>query len=59
VKPPWLRPSIAGVLAFAVAGCAAAGHTSSPWEWGGGVRIAPGWAVGSPDANLTAHPMAS
>ena len=39
-------------------GCATAGHTSSPWEWGGGVRIAPAlWEVG--DDGMTAHPMAS
>lgn len=39
-------------------GCAVAGHTSSPWEWGGGVRVAPAlWELG--DAGVTAHPMAS
>ncbi len=48
---------LALVLLLGVGGCAAAGHTSSPWEWGGGVRLAPGWAVG--DGDFTAHPMAS
>lgn len=48
------------VLAFVVpaAGCFAAGHTSSPWEWGGGVRVAPGlWDLG--EGGATVHPMAS
>jgi len=40
-----------------IGGCAVAGHRSSPWEWGGGVRVAPGFAVG--DAGVTLHPMAS
>lgn len=38
-------------------GCFAAGHTSSPWEWGGGVRAAPAlWDVG--ESGMTAHPAA-
>lgn len=43
------------IALVALSGCLAAGHTSSPWEWGGGVRIAPGlWNV-SPDG-VTVHP---
>jgi len=45
------------IMALAVSGCALAGHHSSPWEWGGGVRIAPGWALGT--SGLTIHPMGS
>lgn len=46
------------VLLLPLGGCAVAGHTSSPWEWGGGVRIAPGlWELG--EGGATAHPMAS
>ena len=46
------------VLMISMTGCAVAGHTSSPWEWGGGVRLAPGlWEVG--DGGMTAQPMAS
>jgi hypothetical protein len=41
-----------------LAGCAAAGHTSSPWEWGGGVRIAPGVTTLG-ESDVTVHPMAS
>ena len=44
-------------LVVANSGCVFAGHTSSPWEWGGGVRVAPGFALGS--SGLSAHPMAS
>jgi hypothetical protein len=38
-------------------GCAffGAGHTSSPWEWGVGGRIAPGFTVGQ--GSTTVHPM--
>lgn len=53
-----LRPLALALGVVTVSGCAAAGHTSSPWEWGGGVRVAPGlWDVG--DAGMTAHPMVS
>jgi hypothetical protein len=45
------------VLAFTTSGCFAAGHHSSPWEWGLGARVAPGFPVGQGD--LTAHPMVS
>jgi hypothetical protein len=39
-----------------LAGCAVAGHTSSPWQWGGTLRPAPGlWSLGQGDA--TVHPM--
>jgi hypothetical protein len=41
-----------------VAGCAAAGEHSSPWEWGGGVYLAPGFAV-TPARTTTLHPVAS
>ena len=45
------------VLLLSLGGCVAAGHTSSPWEWGGGVRVAPGlWSVG--DGDVTLHPAA-
>ena len=39
-------------------GCFAAGHTSSPWEWGGGVRVAPGLSTLG-EGDVTVHPMAS
>ena len=45
------------LLSLALSGCAVAGHTSSPWEFGGGVRLAPGWPVR--DGTMTAHPMFS
>jgi hypothetical protein len=41
-----------------LAACSAAGHTSSPWEWGGGVRIAPGLTTLG-ESDVTVHPMAS
>ena len=42
-------------LLASLGGCVAAGHTSSPWEWGGGVRLAPAlWEVG--ESGMTAHP---
>lgn len=41
--------------AFWVSGCIAAGHRSSPWEWGGGVRLAPGFQL-SEDQDITVHP---
>jgi hypothetical protein len=44
-------------LLVATSGCAASAHRSSPWEFGGGVRLAPGFSVG--EGNLTAHPMLS
>jgi len=55
------RRRLAHALALSVlvplGGCVAAGHTSSPWEWGGGVRIAPAiWGVG--ESGMTAHPAA-
>ena len=37
--------------------CMAAGHHSSPWEFGGGVRVAPGFPLGQ--SHFTVHPMAS
>ena len=50
------RTLVLSVLVF-LAGCMAAGHTSSPWEWGSGVRIAPAlWEVG--ESGMTAHPAA-
>lgn len=42
------------LVLVAVTGCAAHGHTSSPWEFGGGIRPAPGFAVGQ--AGMTVHP---
>ena len=45
------------VLLVAATGCAFSGHRSSPWEWGGGIRVAPGWALGT--TGLTIHPMGS
>jgi hypothetical protein len=46
------------VLVLSTSGCFAAGHTSSPWEFGLGARVAPAvWQVADGDA--TAHPMAS
>ena len=45
-------------VGLGASGCASAGHHSSPWEWGGGVFLAPGWAVN--DARTTTvHPLAS
>lgn len=38
--------------------CQATGHHNSPWSWGGGVRVAPGWALGTEDGP-SVHPMAS
>lgn len=56
--PPLLRPLLVLALLPMFAACSgiAAGHTSSPWEWGGGVRLAPAFAVG--DGDVTVHPMA-
>jgi hypothetical protein len=46
-------------LVFAVisSGCAAAAHHSSPWEFGGGLRLAPELMV--VQEGMTAHPMGS
>ena len=54
-----LRVVFPGLLLLigALTGCFGAGHTSSPWEWGGGVRLAPGFALG--EGRTTAHPMVS
>lgn len=53
-----LRLFAAAAATAAVTGCVnAAAHTSSPWQFGGGVRAAPGFAIGQ--RGLTAHPMAS
>lgn len=50
-------PTLALAALAPLAGCMAAGHTSSPWEWGGGVRVAPAlWDVG--ESGMTAHPAA-
>jgi len=57
MKSSWLRQAIVVAFIVAAPGCFASGHSSGPWEWGGGIRIAPGWPVGN--ANLTAHPMLS
>jgi hypothetical protein len=46
------------VLVLSTSGCFAAGHTSSPWEFGLGARVAPAlWQAA--DGGMTAHPMAS
>lgn len=51
------RASLLAALVSAGA-CAVAGHTSSPWEWGGAVRLAPGlWNLNDGDATI--HPVAS
>lgn len=48
--------ALALVGASAGGGCAAWAHTSSPWEFGGGVRVAPGlWSL---DEETTLHPVA-
>jgi hypothetical protein len=44
------------ITLFGLSGCVVAGHTSSPWEWGGGVRVAPGFDVG--EQAVTVHPTA-
>lgn len=51
----WL--GVLGIPLFAGMGaCSLLGHHSSPWEFGPGVRLAPGlWAVG--DQGATAHPV--
>ena len=38
-------------------GCAFFAHRSSPWEFGGGVRVAPGFPVGQ--RGMTVHPVVS
>lgn len=53
-----LRCSIPLLLACSLSGCFLAAHSSSPWEYGGGVRLAPGFRVGSNEA-ITVHPMVS
>jgi hypothetical protein len=50
--------SVPFLLSCSLSGCFLAGHTSSPWEYGGGVRLAPGLRVGSNEA-VTVHPMAA
>jgi hypothetical protein len=58
----WRRAvgAVVGVASIASSGCATAGvegagHTSSPWEWGGGLRISPTeMALGQGDVTL--HP---
>ena len=55
-KPCWQFPVVL-LAAVSASGCFAAGHTSSPWEWGGGLRVAPGFAVRGEETTL--HPMAS
>ena len=52
-----LRSALLALAAFAASGCAVAGHHSSPWEFGGGVRVAPQMA--ETESGLTLHPMAS
>ena len=53
-----LQPLSPIALMVILSGCFAACHTSSPWEWGGGLRVAPGLGtVGEGD--VTVHPMAS
>ncbi len=52
-----LRMARAAVSALAVVagtGCAASAHHSSPWEYGGGIRPAPGFALGQ--QGMTVHP---
>ncbi|MEP7346314.1 MAG: hypothetical protein ABI877_13675 [Gemmatimonadaceae bacterium] len=44
-------------IAVSTTGCFWAGHTSSPWEFGGGIRVAPGFPAGNMGVSL--HPMAS
>jgi len=50
---------VAATLAVALGstGCAAFAHRSSPWEFGGGVRVAPGFPVGQ--GGMTVHPVVS
>ncbi len=52
-----IRALGAMLAAVSISGCFLAGHTSSPWEFGGGIRVAPGFAAG--DMGVTLHPMAS
>ncbi len=57
-SPRKVSRTVALAFLLPLAACAAAGHTSSPWEWGGGVRVAPGLTtLGQGD--ITVHPMAS
>ena len=46
------------LLACCLSGCFSAAHHSSPWEYGGGIRLAPGFRAGSNEA-VTWHPMLS
>src|SRR5687768_9797109 len=46
------------VLVPSTSGCFAPGHTSTPWEFGLGARVAPA-VMQMADGALTAHPMVS
>jgi hypothetical protein len=48
----WAPARLATILALT--GCVAQAHHSSPWEFGGGVRPAPGFAIGH--QGMTVHP---
>jgi hypothetical protein len=55
---PWcLVVPAALYLILGSTGCAFFGHHSSPWEFGGGVRVAPGFPVGH--GGTTVHPVVS
>ena len=58
MNAPRVRSAAAMLAVLGSTGCAAAGHTSSPWEWGGGVHITPGFVVGR-DGGTTIHPAAA
>lgn len=51
--------AVAAALAMVVgsSGCFIFGHRSSPWETGGGLRVAPGFPVGQ--RGMTVHPVLS
>lgn len=52
------RASVPVLLVWSLSGCFAAAHHSSPWEYGGGLRLAPGFRAGANEA-VTLHPMVS
>jgi hypothetical protein len=48
---------VAVAALLVLAGCAGRMHSSSPWIYGGGVHVAPGYEVGT--AGMTVHPTVS
>lgn len=53
----WRRYPVLLLVLVSQTACFMAAHTSSPWEFGAGARLAPGFALGA--GRTTIHPMAS